>query len=382
MGLLLILMAAVCVGQNNARHISLGELVSADYLHEAISYYTDIKGDYLGMSEFRNRVQDYVDEVRSMGYDIPVYYNNAVNGNNNIAILNYRVWFNDLGYILPANHRELAELRTDSVSIKLMVDLSTLVDNYVGNFTDVSYNDSMLIDSMLRASAIGRINVRNVGSVVDSPATISNILYADTVQLSHYEASVQKGSVNVSPSSVSSTCIHELMIEEENREYNARQYYAKQVRQTMPLDELQFHRDTTWAQRGRLIAKGRFAYRMWLVHDAVPSHKLGRDGATLANGGSWMQSNLHTPGAKKLRLEAIGKYGRDIPFLGWDEQVYIDHYKHNTVFGDVRTGNAVAKKTSYHGGSSGLGKSKARRFWDKVQKFVRKPFACLKASRS
>lgn len=330
MGLLLLLMATVCAGQGNTRFTSLGELVGAEYLHEAISYYTDIKGELLGMTEFRMRVQNYVDEVRSMGYDIPVYYNDARNGWNNTAILNYRVWFNDLGYILPANHRELSELRTDGVQVERMVKE---IQSYAGSMTDVAFADSMLIDSMLRASAVGRVSVTN-------PLT-----YRDTMFLSPYERATMAGSVNVSPTSVHFLSLHQLMLEYEDRTADDQVYYARKVRQTMPLDELQFHRDTSWAQRGRLIAKGRFAYRMWVEHDAIPSHKADRQGATLNNGGSWALSLRHTPVGKALKREVMGKYGADIPFLGWDEQVYIDHYATHSVFGPVRK-DAVAKAKS------------------------------------
>jgi hypothetical protein len=156
-------------------------------------------------------------------------------------------------------------------------------------------------------------------------------------------------------------------------------YRGRAQRVSMPLDEWQYHRDTSWSHRGRLIAKGRYAYRMWIKYDAIPSHKLGKPDAVLPNGGSYGQSNLNTPGGQRMRRTVIEKWGRDIPFLGWDESSYKEWYKDHSVFSEP-----VAKKMSYsgsgnkNGSNNSIRKLKARAFGHRITYLFRSLTACRK----
>ena len=110
--------------------------------------------------------------------------------------------------------------------------------------------------------------------------------------------------------------------------------------------------DTAWINSKRLRRKMRHAFKMWVKYDALPSHKMGLEGAVLPNGGSYQQATLWTPAGRKLKRHVVWTWGHDIPFLGWDKKAYVDYYETFTVFGKVVEDKVVlnpyAKSMSYN----------------------------------
>ena len=164
-------------------------------------------------------------------------------------------------------------------------------------------------------------------------------------------------------------------------------------------------RDTAWMNSKRLRRKMRHAFKMWVKYDAIPSHKMGREGAVLPNGGSYQQATLWTPAGRKLKRHVVWTWGNDIPFLGWDERAYAEYYSDFTVFGEVVKNSVVETGLNPYAYSVVLYdqqkkdkanakrlrkearrdrwlkfKDKCEKGWDKVQYALRKPVACFKAA--
>jgi hypothetical protein len=140
-------------------------------------------------------------------------------------------------------------------------------------------------------------------------------------------------------------------------------------------------KDSIDLRRKLLVRRGNYAYRMWVKYDAHRSWKEGRPGAVFDNGGGYHTLPWWGIGARKHRNKAIDKFGREMPFLGWDEDLYREYYSNHSVFpvdGDNGDDVAKAKRTSYSqaGSMRSVVAKKARR---KVAYFLRSFTACRKA---
>lgn len=133
----------------------------------------------------------------------------------------------------------------------------------------------------------------------------------------------------------------------------------------------------------KLRRQMRFMLQMWIKYDAIPSCKMGREGARFGNGNSYRIAATWTPAGVSAKDDLIIKYGKDIPWLGWDRSAYAEYWSTHTVFGEVKDKNPLARKMSYSSKSSAraMRKLRSKKVKRKVIYFFRSLTACKRVGK-